>query len=248
MSPSPAALELARRLTALAEPALRERVLLEYLLCNEPAQTVPVLAELHSLGMRGGPPFNMGLLALVGVLGRDQLSYERRASLYAAARAAGLTALQELFLSSRPGSGAAAASSSVSPDRELTLGHRKSLARSSDRATLEKLLRDPEPEVIPILLRNPRITERDVVALAARRPTTAELQRCVLDARRWIARYAVKRALVLNPCTPTDLALRLLAFLNRADLHLVRSSPGLPLPLREAASRLSDDRMVPVKP
>lgn len=241
MIPSPATLELARRLSALAEPALREQVLLEYLLANEPVRTVPVLAELYTYGTRGGPPFNVGLLALVGVLGHDQLSYERRASLYAAAREAGLTALQELFLSSRPASSTVAASSPASPDRMLTLGHRKWLARSSDRDTMEKLLRDPEPEVIPILLRNPRLTEREVVALAARRPTTAELQWCVFEARRWITRYAVKRALVLNPYTPTDLALRLLAFLNRVDLRLVRDSPGLPLPLRQAASRLADE-------
>ena len=238
-APTPAALALARRLAALPEAAMREQVLVEYLLAVAADESVPVLAELHAFGARGGPPFNVALLALAGALGRGMLAYDLRAKLYAAAKAAGLESLLELFLSSRADRSGAAEERRV-PDRELTLGHRKSMARSRDRETLHKLLRDPEPEVIPILLRNPRLTESEVVALAARRPTSAELQWCVFGSRRWIPRYRVKRALVLNPYTPTDLSLRLLALLNAADLRLVRESPGLPLPLRQAASRLLD--------
>jgi hypothetical protein len=215
---------------------MREQVLLEHLLATDSEAAVPVLGEIHALGAHGGPPFNLALLALAGVLGRELLAYEPRARLYSAAKEAGLVNLLDLFLSSRdePLPGA----ERTAPDRELTLGHRKTMARSRDRETLQKLLRDPEPEVVPIVLRNPRLVERDVVALAARRPTSGELQWCVFGSRRWIARYAVKRSLILNPYTPTDLGLRLLAFLNTADLRLVQSSPGLPLPLRQAASRL----------
>jgi hypothetical protein len=236
MTPTPPALALARRLTALPEPAMRERVLLEYLLAEDPDRAVAVLAEIHAFGVHGGPPFNLALLALAGVLASDLLAYEPRARLYSAAKEAGLSNLLDLFLSNRNQPGGVM--EGAAPDRELTLGHRKSMARSHNRDTLQALLRDPEPEVIPILLRNPRLIERDVVALASRRPTAGELQWCVFSSRRWISRYAVKRTLVLNPYTPTDLGLRLLAFLNAADLRLVEGSPSLPLPIRRAASRL----------
>ena len=236
MEPTPSALALARRLAALPEPLMRERVLLEYLLAAEPSDAVGVLADFYAFGAHGGPPFNLALLALAGVLGGDSLGYELRAGLYSAAKEAELCNLHQLFLSSR--GEAASYPQGRAPDRELTLGHRKSLARSTNRVTLQGLLRDPEPEVIPIVLRNPRITEREVVALAARRPTAADLQWCVFGSRRWISRYSVKRALVLNPYTPTDLGLRLLAFLNAADLRMVQGSPSLPPLIRQAASRL----------
>jgi hypothetical protein len=239
MTPSSSARDLARRLSALPESVMREQVLLEYLLTTDPGEAVPVLAEVHALGSRGGPPFNLALLAFVGVLGRELLSYERRASLYAVAKEAGLLSLLPLFLSPREEQ--AAVAERGHPDRDLTLGHRKTMARSRDRDQLLRLMRDPEPEVIPLVLRNPRLTERDVVALAARRPTTAELQHCVFESRRWIVRYAVKRTLVLNPCTPTDLGLRLLGFLSTPDLREVCSSSSLALTLREAARRLLDD-------
>ena len=98
--------------------------------------------------------------------------------------------------------------------RELTLGERKSAARGRRRELLDRLLRDPDESVLTILLGNPRITEADVVRLAARRPTTAAAQRTILRSERFIARYNVKRALVFNPYTPTDLAARLVVLLD----------------------------------
>ena len=72
-----------------------------------------------------------------------------------------------------------------------------------------------------------------------RRPTDPEVQREIFRSQRWIARYRVKRALVLNPYTPSDIAARLLAFLARPDLRLVAESPTLPPQLREAAEHLA---------
>jgi len=101
---------------------------------------------------------------------------------------------------------------------------------------LDRLLRDPDESVLTILLANPRITEADVVRLAARRPTTAGAQRTILRSERFIARYAVKRALVLNPYTPTDLAARLVVLLTRPDQHAVAHDASLDESVRQAAS------------
>ena len=55
---------------------------------------------------------------------------------------------------------------------------------------------------------------------------------------KWIARYRVKRALVLNPGTPVEISLRLLPFLNAQDLKLVADSGNLPDTLTKAAAGL----------
>ena len=54
--------------------------------------------------------------------------------------------------------------------RPLTLGERKSLARRPDRDLIARVMRDPNPDVIRILLNNPGLTESDVVRVCARRP------------------------------------------------------------------------------
>jgi hypothetical protein len=85
------------------------------------------------------------------------------------------------------------------------------------------------------VLTNPRVTEQDAVRLAARRPTTQEAQRVVFRADRFASRYAVRRALVLNPHTPTDLGAQLVSLLTEPDLRMVERDAQLPEPVRAAA-------------
>jgi hypothetical protein len=243
MTPSKPALQLARRLAALPEPVMRERVLIEFVKRRqgELSQVVRILDEIYRLGREGGPPFNIALLTVAATLS-GKIDYELMAALYEEAKRAELDTVTQLLLSGMP--------SQVSFTRrdeqqELTLGHRKWMARLSDRNALERLLANPEPEVIHNLLDNPRITEQDVVLLAARRPAFAEVQLEIFNSRRWIPRYAVKRALVLNPYTPTDISLRLVGFIKLQDLRLIGSSPSLPEALRGAAKQLEEKTDVP---
>lgn len=115
--------------------------------------------------------------------------------------------------------------------RELTLGERKSLARRADRDLMQRLLGDPHPDVIRRCLRNPRVTEDDVVRLAAKRPcrgdVLAEIARSI-----WAHRPRVRVALVMNPFTPVEMALRMAGLLLRPELALVARSPGVSPALR----------------
>jgi hypothetical protein len=105
--------------------------------------------------------------------------------------------------------------------RPLTLGERKSLARRPDRAMLERLLADPHPDVIRRVLRNPRVTEDDVLRLAARRPCHPDVQAEITREPRWMHSARVRLAVVLNPGTPVDIASRLAGLLVRQELRLV---------------------------
>jgi hypothetical protein len=88
------------------------------------------------------------------------------------------------------------------------------------------------------LLRNPRLVERDVVLVAARRPAQPEVIREVMASQRWISRYTVKHAIVLNPGVPNELALRLLPFMTRSHLAEIAADPALPAVRQQAARRL----------
>ena len=108
--------------------------------------------------------------------------------------------------------------------RPLTLGERKSLARRPDRATIQRLLADPHPDVIQRCLRNPRLTEDDLVSLAAKRPGRGEVLFEIARSR-WIHRSRVRLAVVLNPATPLELAVRIAGLLLRHELDRVARSP-----------------------
>jgi hypothetical protein len=116
--------------------------------------------------------------------------------------------------------------------RPLTLGERKSLARRPDRAMTERLLRDPHPDVIKQLLLNPKVTEEDVLSLAARRPCRHDVLTEIARSTRWSHRPRIRMALILNPDTPLDTAAPLVGLLVRQELRLVATSTTVAASLR----------------
>jgi hypothetical protein len=122
--------------------------------------------------------------------------------------------------------------------RTVTLGERKSLARTTSRELITRVLRDPNPQVMHILLGNPLLTETDLVTLCARRPVSTAILREVFRSPRWIVRYPIKVTLALNPYTPLDVALQLAPHLQLPDLRRLIGSDELHEALREASRRL----------
>lgn len=108
--------------------------------------------------------------------------------------------------------------------RPLTLGERKTLARRPDREMIERLLRDPHPDVIRRLLANPKVTEDDVLSLAARRPCRRDVLQEIARTPRWTHRPRIRVALVLNPDTPLEVSVPLVGLLVRQELDLVATS------------------------
>lgn len=109
----------------------------------------------------------------------------------------------------------------------MPLGIRKSLSKTHNRDVIEKLLYDPEPSVVRGLLDNPRITERDVVKIASRRPTTDKIARTVYSHEKWKHRYSVQCSLAMNPYTPAEISLKILPKLFSADLEEIMNDSRL---------------------
>jgi hypothetical protein len=122
--------------------------------------------------------------------------------------------------------------------RELTVGERRSLARSPQRKVIERLLRDPHPLVLRQLLVNPRLTEDDVVRLAARRPLHAAIVSVLAESPRWLKRPRLRMALLLNPGTPEPVSMPLLSVCTRCELLEVVHGVDAPLALRSSAQEL----------
>jgi hypothetical protein len=118
--------------------------------------------------------------------------------------------------------------------RPVTLGERKSLARRHDRELIARVIRDPHPDVMRILLANPRLTENDVLRLCARRPVASEVLREVFRSARWIVRYPIKVALVMNPYTPVDISLQIVPLLHEQDSKRVQEAADLSPEVRAA--------------
>ena len=112
----------------------------------------------------------------------------------------------------------------VLPRPKEAVGYRIALARRAVAGVLERLLFDPDARVVRILLGNPRLTEVEVVKLAASRRAAPDALEAIAQDHGWIARYPVKVALANNPVTPTRIVLGLLPYLLRQDLRALSVS------------------------
>ncbi len=235
---------VARRLARLPDPRMREAVLDHILEDLSPHQAAWLLDTLATVGRAGGPPFDLSLLAAVDLAGGDRISYARRSRIFQAAFELRLEAARELLFSDAlvPDERAAAPRPLVPGTRPLTLGERKSLARSWRRDVLERLVVDPHADVVRLLLANPHMTEDDILRIATARRTTGSVLNLVVQSRRWSCRARVRRALIRNPRLPVSTALRLVGLLNRTELREIASDPHLPLRLFAAIQR----RLAPV--
>jgi len=124
---------------------------------------------------------------------------------------------------------------------KLSIGERITAAKRCSHALVRALLFDPDPRVFASLLINQRVREDDLLLLASSTRATTEQLRLLGDDRKWSYRYAIRKALVLNPLTPRATAASQLRFLSRRDLRDLASKPEISVYLRRCIERLTND-------
>ena len=222
--------DLDKRLQHILEPAMRRAVVREALLEAEPEVGCSLLAHLaQDLRRSGGSPPDALSDALHRVLVDDDpgqgLPYEVRADLYGRAHEAGEEAVAAMLRSvcEKP----LPAPRLPRDLADLPLGVRRSHARGSDPRMLELLAQDDDRVVLDHWLRNPRVTEPDVVRVAASRPVAVTALQAIYESDRWSIRPSVRVALAHNPYCPPELAAGVVASLPLQELRSMRRQPDL---------------------
>ncbi|MBI2897510.1 MAG: hypothetical protein HYY06_28385 [Deltaproteobacteria bacterium] len=227
-----------RRAAAVPELDMRAAILREEVLRGPPDEAVELITIICREAEARVPLYLDVLSALHAAIALAP--EELRADLAALARARGHDAADRLLRLREGGADSRSGESRV-PDygagRPLTLGERKSIARRPRRDLIERAIGDPHPDVIRLLLANPRLTETDVVRICARRPCPAEVLRSVARSR-WSGRARVRSALVRNPSTPVDVAVPLVSLLLRQELREVAQSSELDPSVRAACAEV----------
>ncbi len=231
---------LIRRVLAISDPKMRVGYLRHRLLSMAPGKIADLVTlAMHRTEARDGDAGAL-LLALCLALAHRECAAIREAVVRSAI-AQGQHQTAE-FLQPRPPDRRTDTPLNV-PDfgrgRPLSLGERKSLARTRNRELLARIIRDPHPDVIRILMGNPTLTESDVIRLCAGRPIAPDVLREVFQSTRWIVRYGVRRAIVRNPFAPVDVSLQLAAHLNAQDARDIVESPELSVLVRDACRRVA---------
>lgn len=231
---------LSRRIAAQPDRSLLPEVLDTFFRSVDDATLVATLALLSKRGRGGNARYRRVAMELaLNAQLFARMPYERIQDLHAIAHGAGQPEICALFLSSPhdPRGILAEEAGPENPHLEVSLGRRKAAARGRDRDTLDRLMRDRNPQVIALLLNNGVITERDVVRISAMRPANPDCLEVVAKHPKWAQRYHVRKALACNPRTPHPIAERLMRTLMRQDLAFIAGTSNLPERVRAEAVR-----------
>jgi len=121
---------------------------------------------------------------------------------------------------------------------EMVVAEKIKMAMTGDKEWRTIFLKDANKMVSTAALRNPRITEGEVLAVAKNRSSNEELIRLINLNREWVKNYEIKKALIYHPKTPLPKALRYMNILGEKDLRALARSRGVSRVLVNNARRL----------
>lgn len=115
-------------------------------------------------------------------------------------------------------------------------------ALKGNREVRSILIRDSNKIVSGGVIRNPRITEKEVESIAAMRSVSDEALRLIGMNRAWARNYPIIHNLARNPRTPPAVALSILPRLQQKDLENLAKNRGIPDGTRRQAQRVALSR------
>ncbi len=235
---------LDRALEHVLEPAMRHALVTEALLALSAADCCQLLAVVLERPPPTGSTFDLLRDTLHEVLRADadaatgSLPYERRRAIYEVATDLGESLVTKL-LRTAPAQKEWMSSASRLPQElaDVPLGTRRSLAKGEDVDLLDMLALDEDPLVLRNLLRNPHLTEREVLRIASLRPVPASTLEEVHRSDRWRNATGIRVALAKNPYCPVEIALQLASSLPLAELRDLSGDSKVHAHVREEANR-----------
>ncbi len=121
---------------------------------------------------------------------------------------------------------------------KLSRGEKIAAAKRCGAALIRVFLFDPDEKVFAALLINQRLREEDLLRFAGSDGASAEKLLILASDPKWSYRYAIRRALVLNPSTPRAAAASQLRYLSRRDLSIIHGDPATSTYLRRCIERM----------
>lgn len=121
--------------------------------------------------------------------------------------------------------------------QSMGVGEKIKMALTGDKEWRSILIKDSNKLVNGAVVKNPRITDPEVLAIAKSVIQNEEILRVICHNKEWVKNYEIRKALVLNNKTPLPVALRFMGFLTEKDLSAMAKSKNISSVLANQARR-----------
>lgn len=120
----------------------------------------------------------------------------------------------------------------------MGVGDKIKMAMTGDKEWRTLLIKDTNKLVSGAVIKNPRLTENEVLGIAKSAVQNDDIMRMICANKEWVKNYQIRKALVENHKTPLPAALRYVATLSEKDLSLLAKSKNVSSVIAAQARRL----------
>lgn len=120
----------------------------------------------------------------------------------------------------------------------MGIGEKIKMALSGDKEWRSILIKDSNKLVSGSVVKNPRMTEAEVLSLVKTGVQNDEIMRIICANKEWLKNYQIRKALVENNRTPVQASMRFLATLGEKDIAHLAKSKNISSVLSTQAKRL----------
>ena len=107
---------------------------------------------------------------------------------------------------------------------ELKVAEKIKLGLTGDKEWRSLMIKQPNKLIQGAVLKNPRITDGEVLMVANNKSSSEDLVRAILINKDWMKHYDIKKALATHPKTPLAKAIRLVPSLTTKDIKQLAKS------------------------
>ena len=107
---------------------------------------------------------------------------------------------------------------------ELKVAEKIKMGLTGDKEWRTILIKDANKLVQGAVMKNPRITDGEVLMVAKNKTSSDELIRLILLNKDWMKLYEMKKALIVHPKTPPPKAIRMIPFMTLKDIKELAKS------------------------
>ena len=120
----------------------------------------------------------------------------------------------------------------------MGVGDKIKMALTGDKEWRSLLIKDSNKLVNSAVVKNPRITEPEILTISKSVIQNDEILRIICHNKEWVKNSSIRKALVLNNKTPLPVALRFMGFLTEKDLSGMAKSKNISSVLVNNARRM----------
>jgi hypothetical protein len=122
--------------------------------------------------------------------------------------------------------------------QSIKTGQKIKLALKGNKEARNILIKDSNKVISTAVVKNPRITESEILNICQNRSVIDEILRLVCQKAEWVKHYSIQVALANNPKTPFQLGLRFTRMLTSNDLKKLSKNKNAPAQLQKISKEL----------